>query len=63
MNQIQKIVKLQEKISGQACTCASINERINRIVSEEIDHEGVCCPKCCNCLWDRLHEELIRSDY
>jgi len=61
INQIQKIEKLQEKISGQVCTCASINERLDRIVSDEY-HSGVCCAKCCYCHWDRLLENL-RSDY
>jgi len=54
LTKIEQLDELQEKIMGQACTCASINRRAAKL--DPAFENLACCPKCCYCHWDRASE-------
>lgn len=51
MSKIYELELLRDKITGQKCTCQSINDRLEDI---EAGMGLVCCAKCCDCHWDRI---------
>ncbi len=59
MEKTTRIENLRMKVMGQRCSCESINNRLWKI-DEDID--AVCCPKCCDCHWERAGE-LVYGKY
>lgn len=53
---LAKLGKLQEKIQGQSCNCESIRRRLDFGFLEF--NRYPCCPKCCDCHWEKLEEDL-----
>ena len=52
----KQLLKLQFEIQKLDCDCDEWSN-LPELISVEL--EAPCCPKCCDCYWDRMYERLV----
>ena len=59
----EEIQKMKDIEQSKNCNCHTLNKKINFQIQRVYDDDfHFCCKKCCECQWEKLHDNVIGWD-